>query len=102
MNPWDDPEQERQREPVRRLVAERRFTEAAALMAPLPDDILVYSPCEEVADHIMGQNPELARRLYGIAIETHRREGYLATGSGEGLVSVMNRERVEKKRARLG
>ena len=89
MTLWDDPELERQ-------------LEAAALMATLPDDVLLYTPCEQVADHIVRQNPELAGRLYGIAIEMHRREGYMATGSGEGLVSVMNRERIEKKLARLG
>jgi hypothetical protein len=63
----------------------------------LPDSLLLFTPCEEIADHVRKTRPTEAARLYEIAAELCRFEGNQATGSGEGLRAMDSLRRVEKK-----
>lgn len=57
--------------------------------------------CETLADRIREDHPDEAGRLYELAGESFTADGHLATGSGEGLRSVADRERVQEKARNL-
>lgn len=57
--------------------------------------------CESMAEKISAQDPEGALRLLELARESNAKEGTYATGSGEGIVSVANVNRIERKMERL-
>ena len=92
---------ERQREQVRSLCRAQRYEEAADLAAMLSEAVLLFVPCEQIADHVRGKRPAEAARLYAIAAETCRFEGTQATGSGEGLAAMDDLRRVEGKLRKL-
>lgn len=73
------------------------YEEAARYATSVNDEVLTDAPCEELADRVRVSNPEAARRLYQAAMEYYRREGSLATGSGEGLMAMDGVKRLEKK-----
>ena len=90
-----------QQEQVRLLCRQRRFDTAADLAATLSDEILIFTPCEEIADRIRAERPALALRLYEIAAALWRYEGTQATGSGEGIAAMDHLRRVEDKQKAL-
>lgn len=57
--------------------------------------------CEEMADRIAKERPEDALRLLELARVSNVKEGTYATGSGEGIASVTNVNRIQRKIDRL-
>jgi len=90
---------------MQELRSERRLIEAAELVAGLPDGDLSSGPyfelwwhfCEELGDAVKNDRPALAARLYELALGSNVKEGSMASGQGEGRVSVMNQERIKVK-----
>ena len=79
------------------LYAGEDYGEAARYATTVNVEVLIDAPCEELADRVRASNPEAARRLYQAAMEYYRREGSLATGSGEGLMAMDGVQRLEGK-----
>ena len=79
------------------LYAGEDYEEAARYATTVNDEVLIDAPCEELADRVRASNPEAARRLYKAALGYYRREGSLATGSGEGLMAMDGVKRLEEK-----
>ena len=87
------------------LVGEKRLVEAAELATGLPDGDLVSGPyvslwwhiCEELGDAVRAHRAALAVRLYELALWSNVKEGSMASGQGEGRVSVMNQHRIKEK-----
>jgi len=79
------------------LVAADRYAEAAALARTLADEVLLFGPCEEIADQVLAHDAQLAERLYWLAARTHQLEGFWATAGGEGLAAVAARDQVLAK-----
>ena len=94
-------ETERQRAQVRALCMDNRYEDAADLCAGLSDEVLIFAPCEKIADHIYKNRGAEAARLYQIAADFYRYEGTQATGSGEGIAAMDNLRRIEDKLKRL-
>ena len=63
----------------------------------MSDDVLIFAPCETIADYICGKRPKEATRLYRIAADARIFEGTQATGSGEGIAAMAALLRVENK-----
>lgn len=57
---------ERQRERVRFLCRNGRYEDAADLCAALSDEVLIFTPCEAIADYLSKKRPAEAARLYGV------------------------------------
>ena len=70
------------------LVAAGRYAEAAALARDTADSVLVFGPCEEIADRVRADDPVLAAHLYALAARTYQLEGFYATAGGEGLAAM--------------
>jgi hypothetical protein len=70
------------------LVAANRYAEASALARATADGVLVFGPCEEIADQVRADDPPLAARLYALAARTYQLEGFWATAGGEGLAAM--------------
>lgn len=92
---------ERQRERVRSFCRDNRFEDAADLCAALSEEVLIFTPCEAIADYLRKTRPAEAARLYEIAAAGCRFEGTQATGSGEGIEAMDNLHRVEDKLKKL-
>jgi len=92
-------------ERMRALFLSKRLAEAAELARSLPDEQLIWGPyaelwwhfCEELGDAVREGDPPLAARLYALALQSHEKEGSMATGSGEGLASRDRQERIQAK-----
>ena len=94
-------EAERQRAEVRSLCRDHRYEDAADLCRTLSDGVLIFTPCEAIADFIHNTRLAEAVRLYEIRAEFYRYEGTQATGSGEGIAAMDNLRRVEEKLKKL-
>ena len=87
------------------LFRQQRLLEAAALARDLPDGELVWGPhaelwwhfCEALGDAVREHDAALAAKLYSLALQSHVKQGTMATGSGEGLASRGHQERLEGK-----
>lgn len=88
---------ERQRKQVRFLCQSGHYEDAADLCAALSDAVLIFTPCEAIADYICKKRPAEAARLYRIAADASVFEGTQATGSGEGIAATDVLRRVEDK-----
>ena len=53
--------------------------------------------CEKIADNLSSKDSTLRLSLYQLAGESFAKEGSLATGSGEGLSSQNNIQRINAK-----
>ena len=90
------------------LCDEQRFVEAAQLVTGLPEGDLISGPyfdlwwhiCEDLGDAVKNDRPALAVRLYKLALGSNVKEGSMASGQGEGRVSIMNQDRIKEKLAR--
>lgn len=101
LNMIETEEIERQRERIRALCREKRFEDAATLCAMLSDEVLIFTPCETIADYLSATKPAEAARLYRIEADFYCYEGTQATGLGEGIAAMDNLRRVEDKLKKL-
>src|SRR5262249_40415379 len=74
---------EEKRRQAYRLCEEHHFDEAALLVVSLPEEAAIFTPSEHIADNIRQSDPELASKLYELAVKFHIWKGTEATGSGE-------------------
>ena len=88
---------EEKRRQAYQLCKDCHFDEAALLVVSLPEEVAIFTPCEHIADHIRQSDPELASKLYELAVQYHLWQGTEATGSGEGIVAMDAARRVKNK-----
>ncbi len=90
-------ELEPQRAQIRALCVQGLYAQATELARTASDEVLIFTPCEALADHLRAQQPAEAARLYAIAAQMWEYEGTQATGSGEGLMAMHHLKIVEEK-----
>ena len=97
---------------MKALVAEKRWAEASALLAPWQgtsaEDLnsvecvdLWWMFCEDLGDAAAASDVVTAARAYELALVSWQKDGSYATGAGEGMMSVRNVRRIQEKLAAL-